>query len=132
MKITTAFGEGTTRREMEEALEGIQAVADEDVFLVVEREDGEFLQMRRLPLERGRDGRLYRAKVPESLRRTFRAFADGTPGWDEGIEWIDVTDEKSLPGFPGRAPAAVWWAAGVLLIAALGYAASKILPHLTR
>jgi hypothetical protein len=97
MEVTTPYGKaGTTIEDLAEVLDGMQDVDDPEMFVTVQGENA-FLQMRQLPIEMGRDGRLFRARIPEAIRKTFLDFAAGHPGWDRGIEWIDVEDIRRAP-----------------------------------
>ena len=127
MKITTPFGDmDVTAAEFSKQLDGVQRTGigdEEDSFIVVEgRRPNLFLQAMPWKLERLEDGRIYRATFPPAIHRMFIAFAEGKRGWDEGIEWIDVTD-----GPPPRARN--WTGFFVMLaivIAAVGFAAVRI------
>src|SRR6266511_412977 len=98
MKIKTPYGwMDATPAEFSEQLDGVQRSAidnDEDCFIVVEgRRPGLALQSLPWKLERIEDGRTFRATFPPAVHVMFIAFAEGKPGWDAGIEWIDVTDK---------------------------------------
>ena len=127
MKISTPYGdEDVSPGKFPACLDGLQRSAisnDEDCFIVVEgRRPNLFLQAMPWKLERLEDGRIYRATFPPAVHEMFLAFAEGERGWDEGIEWIDVTD-----GPPPRARN--WTGFFVMLaivIAAVGFAAVRI------
>lgn len=93
MRITTATGERPqgSDADLGAAFESVQRGDGE--FLRVERAPGEDLQTLRLPIEWLKGGRIYRAARLPAVESLFRAFGSGAAGWDEGISWIDVTDE---------------------------------------
>ncbi len=120
MKITTPFGDmDVTAAEFSKQLDGVQRSAisnDEDCFLVVEgRRPHLALQCRPWQLERVEDERVYRATFPPAVHEMFIAFASGTPGWDAGIEWIDVTGRA-------RKSRSELWIALLVAFAAIGVA----------
>jgi hypothetical protein len=88
--------------------------------------------MRQLTLEMGREGKVFRARVPEPLRATLRDFAAGRPEWDRGIEWIDLEalreGWRKRPLTPRvRVLTLVFVAVACL---AVGWALARILPRL--
>ena len=107
MDLRTPFGlkENATRGELEETLDALQRASDEDVFVTVERDDGTFLQMRRLPIEHGgpQMARPRRASVPPGVRDMFVEFAAGNREWDRGVEWIEAPPPRWWQALP-------WWA----------------------
>ena len=117
MKIRTPFGtrDDVSSAELVEELEALQRLeVEEGAFVVVEREDGEFLQMRALPIERGGAEGVRRAGLPAAVRELFVGFAEGRKGWDGGWTW-----ETEASGGASDAPAsrpAPW----ILVVIAVG------------
>jgi hypothetical protein len=98
MKLYTPFGEtqSPSRAQIEEALDALQSSGDAEMFVGVEN-DGHFVQMRRLPIERGDGtGRVHRASVPPDVRRMFLAFAGGAADWDRGFQWVEDKPPRGL------------------------------------
>jgi hypothetical protein len=117
MRFRTPFGvkSDPPRAEVERELDALQHGCDEEVFVGIERPDGSFLQIRRLPIELGDGkGRVRRASLPPGVRRMFLDFADGKPGWDDGIEWIEDPEPTGL----GRLVAA--WVVILAVLATVG------------
>jgi hypothetical protein len=126
MEVRTPYGEGTTPEHLDEVLDRFQETADEEMFVVVDRGDA-FLQMRQLPIEMGKDGKVWRARVPEALRATFRDFAAGRPDWDRGLEWIDLAALRKPP--PTRGSRVLTLVGLALACLAVGFALARILPR---
>jgi hypothetical protein len=93
MRITTAATshENGTERDLSAAFQELQA-QDDDFLRIERRGSDDSLQTLRLPIELVRGGRVFRAATVPAVEALFRAFAAGTAGWDQGIEWVDVTD----------------------------------------
>jgi hypothetical protein len=98
-EVRTQRGEERVRtvRALEEQLDALQRLEDDDGFVVVTRPDGEFLQLRRLVIERG-DGRgaVRRASMPPAIARVFVEFARREPGWEAGVEWIEPEEPTGM------------------------------------
>ena len=112
MRIFTAIEERAqgTDNDLAPALESVQRGPGE--FLRVERGGGEGeLQMLPIPIELLRGGRIYRPSTVPGVLELFRAFAAGRPGWDAGIEWIDVTKEVR-----GKQRTAKWQTIGAIAL----------------
>jgi hypothetical protein len=94
MQVTTEDGtrENATERDVAAALSELQRGKCE--FVAVARDaGGDALQTLQVPVELVRDGRIFRAASLPGVAALFQAFGAGAPGWDQGIEWVDVTDE---------------------------------------
>jgi hypothetical protein len=125
MEVTTAFGTTSTPESLEAALDRLPE-GDPDEFVAVQQGDA-FLQMRQLPIELGRGGKLYRARVPEALRAIFRDFAAGRAGWDRGIEWIDLEALRRRP--MSRSAKVATLVVAAFACVAVGWALGRILPR---
>jgi hypothetical protein len=120
MRIYTSWGdqEGASGRDLEAALDALQRDGDEAAFVGVERDDGAFLQTRRLPLEHRAPGEEMprRGSVPPGVRAMFLRFAEGKEGWDEGMEWLDVPAPRWWQALPWWALALPWVVVAALLV----------------
>jgi hypothetical protein len=93
MRIVTATGDRpwTADSDLAAAFEALQR--DPEDFLRLDRSSGESLQTLAVPIERVRDGRVYRPVALPAVQAMFAAFAAGAADWDAGVRWVDVTDE---------------------------------------
>jgi hypothetical protein len=99
MNLYTPFGEtqSASRAQIEETLDALQQAGDADMFVGIQRPDGTFLQMQRLPIEYGDgSGRTRRASLPPDVRRMFLAFAAGETDWDRGFTWVEDEAPRGL------------------------------------